>query len=56
MDNRSLPLVFVIVAVVFLVLGLTGNGAVWFFAALAFVAVGAAGLLRQRTSRGTDDR
>jgi hypothetical protein len=55
MDDRSLSLVFVAVAVAFLVLGVTGNGTVWFFAAVAFVAVGAAALLRQRTSRGGDD-
>jgi hypothetical protein len=55
MDNRSLPLVFVIVAVAFLVLGLTGNGTPWFFAALACVAVGAAGFLGQGTTRGRDD-
>jgi hypothetical protein len=54
MDNRSLPVVFVIVALEFLILGVTGNGAVWFFAALPFGAVGAAGVLRRRTSRGRD--
>jgi hypothetical protein len=55
MGTRSTSLVFVIVAVVFLVLGLTGNGAVWFFAALAFAAVGVAGLWRERAVRGRDE-
>jgi len=48
MTNRSVPLVFGIMAVTFVVLGLTGNGTVWFFVALVFAAVGAGSFLQLR--------
>jgi hypothetical protein len=48
MTNRSVPSVFGILAVTFVVLGLTGNGTVWFFVALVFAAVGAASFVQLR--------
>jgi hypothetical protein len=41
MTNRAVPSAFAVLAVAFLVLGLTGNGTVWFVVAVVFAVVGA---------------